>query len=71
MTAKLFERLIENPIITSTMVMDFLSTTRPTADKAISILSEMGILYEITGKKRDRVFGYGEYLDRLGAGTEK
>ena len=30
----------------------------------------MGIVRELTGKKRNRLFGYGEYLSILGEGTE-
>jgi Fic family protein len=71
MTVKLFEQLPENPIITTTKVMELLSTTRPTADKAIQVLSDVGILQETTGKKRDRAFGYIEYLDLLKVGTEQ
>jgi len=34
------------------------------------LLSELGILVESTGKKRDRSFVYRAYLDRLKVGTE-
>ncbi len=69
-TAKLFELLPGHPIITTAKVMDLLSTTRPTANKAVQDLLEVGILRETTGKKRDRAYGYTEYLDLLKVGTE-
>jgi len=34
------------------------------------LLSELGILVETTGKKRDRICVYSAYLDRLKVGTE-
>jgi hypothetical protein len=50
--------------------MDLLSTTRPTATKAITALVDAGVLLETSGKKRDRMFGYTAYLDLLRDGTE-
>ncbi|MCP4198889.1 MAG: Fic family protein [Proteobacteria bacterium] len=70
MAAKLFELLPEHPIITTAKVMKLLSTTRPTANKAIHALLDAAILKETTGKKRDREFGYLAYLDLLKVGTE-
>jgi len=70
MAAKLFELLPMHPVVTTAKVMDLLSTTRPTANKAIHALLDVEILKETTGKKRDRVFGYNAYLDLLKAGTE-
>ncbi len=70
MTARLFEFLPEHPIVTMAKVMELLSTTRPTANKAIQTLLDMGVLQETTGKKRDRAFGYVGYLDLLKVGTE-
>ena len=38
--------------------------------RAIDALVQAGVLVEITGKKRDRVYAYQAYLDRLQEGTE-
>lgn len=70
MAARLFELLPEHPIVSSGRAVELLSTTRPTASKAIGALLEAGIVQETTGKRRDRVFGYVEYLDLLKTGTE-
>lgn len=70
MAARLFERLPEHPIVTIGRVVDLLSTTKPTANKAVSALVDAGVLVETTGRRRDRTFGYAAYLDRLRAGTE-
>lgn len=70
MAVRLFELLPEHPIFTTAKAMAALSTTRPTATKAINTLVDAGIIQETTGKKRDRVFGYAGYLDVLKVGTE-
>ncbi len=51
----------------STGRFDLLDTTKPTAGKAIEALLKVGVLGEITGKKRDRVYAYQSYLDILSA----
>jgi Fic family protein len=70
MAARLFELLPEHPIVTIGRVVELLSTTKPTASKAVSALVDTGVLVETTGRRRDRTFGYAAYLERLRAGTE-
>jgi len=67
---QLFERLPGHPIITAPWVVEAFSTTKPTAGRAIETLEAAGVLVETTGKKRDRVYSYRAYLDRLRVGTE-
>jgi Fic family protein len=69
-TARLFEELPEHPMLTIGKAIELLGTTRPTAAKAMTTLVDSGILTEVSGKKRDRSFVYGAYLDVLKAGTE-
>lgn len=47
-----------------------LKLSQPTVAKSLLHLQTLGIVHEITGKKRDRVFAYKEYLDILQQGTE-
>lgn len=70
MAARLFEVLPQHPILTIAKAMELLSTTRPTAAKAVTTLIDAGVLGETSGKKRDRTFGYTAYLDALKTGTE-
>ncbi|MBI5486018.1 MAG: Fic family protein [Deltaproteobacteria bacterium] len=70
MAARLFEILPEHPIVTIASTVELLSTTAPTASKAVSALVDAGVLVETTGRRRDRTFGYAAYLDRLRVGTE-
>lgn len=67
---QLFERLPSQPLVTVAQVVEAFQTTKPTAGRAIDTLVSAGILVETTGKRRDRVFAYGAYLDRLRAGTD-
>lgn len=43
----------------------------PTASRAVEALAGMGILREVTGRSRGRVFAYGEHLAILNEGTER
>lgn len=47
-----------------------LGVTWPTAATAIRHLQDLGIVQEVTGRHRDRVFVYSEYLAILNEGTE-
>jgi Fic family protein len=67
---RLFERLPRHPIVTVASAMKLLNTSKPTATRAIEVLSKIGVLTETTGKMRDRSFAYRAYMERLRAGTE-
>ncbi len=62
---RLFELLPEHPMVTAQRVAELLRTTAPTARKAIELLVRLGILNETTGRERDRVYAYREYLQIL------
>jgi Fic family protein len=66
---RLFEHLPEHPMITLAKAMKLVGGTKPTAGKAIDALSQAGILKEITGRKRDRIYAYRAYLDVLAEDT--
>jgi Fic family protein len=68
-SARLFEFLPEHPMITLAKAMELVSSTKPTTGKAIVALIQAGILKEITGKKRDRIYAYRAYLDVLAEDT--
>ncbi len=40
------------------------------ASSGMRALERLGIVRELTGKKRNRLFGYEEYLSILNEGTE-
>jgi hypothetical protein len=43
----------------------------PAAATAMDLLVELGIVRELTGKRRNRVFAYDAYLTILNEGTER
>lgn len=59
-----------HPIVSIAAVAEKVGISFPTASVAVDHLSRMGILREISGKRRNRLFVYGEYLDILNEGTE-
>ncbi len=67
---RLFERLPHHPIVTVTTAMNLVNVSKPTAMRAISILEDIGVLVESTGRKRNRSFTYQAYLDQLRADTD-
>ena len=66
---RLFEMLPENPVLTLIRAAEIVGATKPTVQKAIDSLCDAGILEEVTGRKRDRVYAYRSYLDVLGEET--
>jgi Fic family protein len=67
---RLFELLPRHPIVTAASALELLASSKPTVSRALETLVDAGILMETTGRKRNRSFAYGAYLERLGAGTE-
>ncbi len=63
---RLVDALARRPIVTVKAIADMLDVTIPTANTLAADFESLGILQEITGKQRDRVFRYGEYLRVLG-----
>ena len=62
---QLFELLPQHPVISMPSVTRLLSTTKPTASKAIELLQEAKVLLEIGDRKRDRTYSYSAYLSLL------
>jgi Fic family protein len=58
------------PIVTIDHICEMANMTFPTASKAIDILLSLGIVREITGKQRNRVYAYHHFLAILNEGAE-
>ena len=69
-SARLFDELPKHPVVTMPGVVKLLAVTKPTAAKAIAVLQGLGVLEEITGRRRDRAFSYKAYVRRLREGTD-
>lgn len=61
--SKLIDELFASPAQTGASVAKLLSITPPTAYKAIQRLADLGIIQEVTGRERDRVFMATEIVD--------
>lgn len=66
---RLLERLPRHPVVTLSLATRLLEVSKPTAIKALDALVEAGVLQEVTGKKRDRVYAYARYLKVLAEDT--
>jgi len=61
----LHDKLFNRPIVSVKDVSSMMDVTFPTANDICMKLVELGILKEITGKERSRMFAYKNYLDIL------
>lgn len=59
---RLIERLASRPVVTIAAASDLLGLTAPPTRKAVALLESLGVLREITGKRRGRAYCYDEYL---------
>jgi Fic family protein len=59
---RLHDFLLEQPRLTVGIAADRLGIAFPTANKLIERFTELGLLVEVTGRKRNRVFSYEPYL---------
>jgi Fic family protein len=64
-TYRLFELLPKMPRLSVERVRSVLQITFPTANTAIKLLEELGILLEVTGQKKNRTFSYAAYIKIL------
>jgi len=62
--------LIEHPIATSTSLVKKTGFTPATINRALEKLQHLGIVFELTAQKRNRIYSYSSYLDILNRGTE-
>jgi cell filamentation protein, protein adenylyltransferase len=65
---RLLELLPRRLIFTAKQATAALGSTKPTTQKAITLLEGLGVLVETTGRKRDRTYRYERYLEILGSG---
>ena len=69
-TLEILRCLQERPVITVTQLSARAGVSFATATKALAQLEAEGIVKEMTGRKRNRVFSYDAYLRILSEGTE-
>jgi Fic family protein len=69
-TLRVHQLLQKRPVLSIPAATKELSLSEPTVAKAMEHLVRLGIVREMTGKRRRRVFAYARYLDILNQGTE-
>lgn len=62
---RLFEMLPMMPRFTVERARQHLDTSFPTANAAVRLLTELGIVKEMTGQRKNRSFGYQAYIELL------
>ncbi len=67
---RVFDALRNRPLATLPALTEQTGASYPTVARAVEALENLGIVREITGRKRERVFAYTRYLDILNEGTE-
>lgn len=67
---RLHQLMRKKPVFSIMRAANDLGLTRPTVTSSLKHLEDLGIVQELTGRRRDRTFVYGEYLSILNEGTE-
>jgi Fic family protein len=62
--------LMERPIATAGWLVEKIGITPATINKCLGHLEHLGIVRELTGKKRNRIFSYTGYVEIMNQGTE-
>ncbi|MES2898667.1 MAG: hypothetical protein V4723_03010 [Pseudomonadota bacterium] len=62
---RLFEMLPMMPRFTVERARQQLATSFPTANAAVKLLAELGIIVEKTGQRKNRTFSYEAYIRLL------
>ena len=69
-TLQVHRALMEHPIVTSGSLVEKTGITPATVNKALGHLERLGIVKELTARKRNRLFSYAGYIEIMGRGTE-
>lgn len=68
--ARLHQHLERNPLVAVPESAERLGLSQPTVQTALEQMVRLGIVREVTGKRRGRLYQYHEYLKILDEGTE-
>ncbi len=69
-TLQVYRALMEHPIATAGYLVEKTGITPATVNKCLGHLERLGIVRELTAKKRNRMFSYTSYIDIMNRGTE-
>jgi len=62
--------LQQRPVASIPLLVRATGLSAPTIGAALRMLTQLGIVRELTGKRRNRIFGYDRYVAILGEGTK-
>jgi Fic family protein len=62
--------LLQHPIATSNWLVGATGLTPATVNKSLVRLEELGIVRELTARRRNRIFSYASYVEIMNRGTE-
>ncbi|UCG02778.1 MAG: Fic family protein [Candidatus Heimdallarchaeota archaeon] len=65
---KLLDELFNRPLVTVNSIIEITALSYPNANRLASIFGDLGLLKEITGQKRNRIYEFVEYMDILNGG---
>lgn len=69
-TLRIHDVFQQLPFLTANQLVDRTGLTAPTVNAALADLERLGVVEEVTGRRRGRVFGYRRYLAILSEGTD-
>ena len=69
-TLQIHRALMEHPIATSGSLAEKTGITPATVNKSLGHLEQLGIVKELTARKRNRLFSYASYIEIMSRGTE-
>jgi Fic family protein len=67
---RIHHELQRRPLVSIPALCRSSGLTPPTVGKALAGLEDLGVVREVTGRRRNRVFAYDRYLTLLATGTE-
>jgi len=67
---RVHELMERNPFVRIRTAAKALKLTIPTVTSALNHLLQLGIVKEVSGKRRDRLFAYSRYVSMVGEGTK-
>ena len=69
-TLQIHRALMEHPIATSGWLAEKTGISPATVNKVLGHLEKLGIVRELTARKRNRLFSYSRYVEIMNQGTE-
>ncbi len=69
-TLQIHRALLERPISTAGWLVKKTTISPATVNKCLNHLESLGIVCELTGRKRNRLYSYNRYIEIMNQGTE-